>query len=348
MLPYQRPPLSKKYLLGQMDAEQLLLRPQAFYEENEITLLTNAKATQIDRSGQTVRVGGENIAYNKLALTTGSRAVRLPAAQGGELENVYTVRTLADIDRMNHQFVEGRRLLVVGGGYIGLEAAAVAAARGLKVTLIEKSERILQRVAAKQTSDFFRQLHQGHGVKILEGVGVETLEGDEKVQSAILEDGSTLEVDFAIIGIGIRPEVTLADEAGLQIENGIWTDENGRTSDPTIWAAGDCASFEYRGERIRLESVPHAVEHAECVAQNMLGANKTYVARPWFWSDQYNIKLQIAGLNHGYDSVVTQLGKREGSQSFWYYRKNELLAVDAINDPKAYMTGRKLIESADG
>ena len=234
-------------------------------------------------------------------------------------------------------------VLIVGGGYIGLEAAAVAAKKGLKVTLIEMAPRILQRVACEATSDYFRALHRGHGVDIRERTGLERLVGDSDVAGAILGDGTEIAADFVIIGMGILPGETLAEEAGLDIENGIRCDAQGRTSDPAIWAAGDCTSFPYRGGRIRLESVPNAIDQAEVVAENILGAGKEYIAKPWFWSDQYDVKLQIAGLNAGYDRVVTRLG--EGSASFWYYLGETLLAVDAANDPRGYMVGKRLIEA---
>jgi 3-phenylpropionate/trans-cinnamate dioxygenase ferredoxin reductase subunit len=232
----------------------------------------------------------------------------------------------------------------VGGGYIGLEAAAVCAKRGVKVTLVEMGDRILQRVAAPETSDYFRALHTAHGVKILESTGLQRLEGEAgQVTRAILSDGAAVEVDFVVVGTGITPGSQLAELAGLELDNGIKTDAQGRTSDAAIWSAGDCASFPYKGGRIRLESVPNAIDQAEVVAQNMMGANKDYVATPWFWSDQYDVKLQIAGLNTGYDSVVTRTGEGR-TASFWYYTGDQLVAVDAMNDPRAYMVGKRLID----
>ncbi|PTW99510.1 NAD(P)/FAD-dependent oxidoreductase [Pararhodobacter aggregans] len=341
--PYQRPPLSKKYLLGEMDIERLFLRTEAFYAEHDITLKLGAPVTAIDRAAKTVTVGDEVIAYEQLALTTGSDPRMLPAAIGGALGGVYGVRRLSDIDAMAHEFAPGRRLLVVGGGYIGLEAAAVAALKGLKVTLIEAAPRILGRVAAPETADFMRALHQRHGVEIREGLGLVRLTGEGHVTGADLADGSHIPVDFAIVGIGITPGQDLAEAAGLVIENGIRTDEEGRTSDPSIWAAGDCASFVYRGARIRLESVQNAIDQAEAVAANMLGAGKTYVPMPWFWSDQYDLKLQIAGLNTGYDRVVVR--EAGAARSHWYYRGETFLAVDAMNDPRGYMVGKRLLEA---
>ena len=336
--PYQRPPLSKGYLLGEMELERLYLRAPSFWEEQNVTLRLGAKVTAIDPAARTLSFDGETIGYDKLALTTGSVPRRLPAAIGGALGGVYTVRTLADVDAMAPEFRQGRRLLVIGGGYIGLEAAAVAAKLGLEVTLVEMAPRILQRVASPETSAWFRNVHGDHGVKILEGTGLERLLGEDRVSAARLSDGTELAVDFVIVGVGIAPATELAEAAGLAIDNGIRTDEQGRTSDPSIWAAGDCASFPYRGGRLRLESVGNAIDQAEVVAENMLGA-----AKPWFWSDQYDVKLQIAGLNTGYDRIVTRRGEGD-AVSFWYYQGDRLLALDAMNDSRAYMVGKRLIE----
>ena len=343
-LPYQRPPLSKAYLLGEMELERLFLRPESFYTDNNITLRLGQRVTGIDAKAKTVTLGDEVISYDELALTTGSDPRRLPAAIGGDLDGVHVVRDLAHVDDMSPWVTEGARALIVGGGYIGLEAAAVCAKRGVKVTLVEMADRILQRVAAPETSDYFRALHSDYGADIREGVGLDRLVGENgKVTGAVLTDGSELELDFVIVGVGIAPATQLAEMAGLTLDNGIKTDAHGRTSDPSIWAAGDCASFPHKGDRIRLESVPNAIDQAEVVAQNMLGAAKDYVATPWFWSDQYDVKLQIAGLNTGYDRVVTRKG--EGATvSFWYYKGDRLIAVDAMNDPRSYMVGKRLIE----
>lgn len=343
--PYQRPPLSKKYLTGETSREQLLLRPSDFYENNRIDLLTDRHVSAIDRDNKTITVEDGSLDYDELVLTTGSEPRRLPAAIGGDLEGVYVVRSLTHVDAMAPEFSEGRKALIVGGGYIGLEAAAVAAMRGLDVTLVEMGDRILQRVAAPQTSDYFRDLHVAHGVRIIEGIGLAELTGDKRVEGATLTNGTQLEVDFVIVGVGIEPKTELARQAGLQIDNGIKVDAYGRTSDPHIWAAGDCTSFPYRGGRIRVESVPNAIHQAECVASNLNGADREYVATPWFWSDQFAVKLQITGLGTGYNRVIVRPGKREGSVSHWYYHDDRLLAVDAMNDPIAYMVGKKLIDA---
>jgi 3-phenylpropionate/trans-cinnamate dioxygenase ferredoxin reductase subunit len=341
--PYQRPPLSKKYLLGEMDLERLFLRPEAFYGDKAITLRLGAPVEAVDATARTVTIGGEVLHWDQLAFTTGSHPRLLPAAIGGDLDGVYAVRTLADVDAMAPEFAPGRRVLIVGGGYIGLEAAAVAASKGLQVVLVEMADRILQRVAAPETSAYFRDLHARHGVDLREGTGLVRLTGDGRVDGAELTDGSRVEVDFVLVGVGITPASELAEAAGCVLDNGIRTDDFGRTSVDGIWAAGDCASFPYRGGRIRLESVGNAIDQAEIVARNMLGESIPYVAKPWFWSDQYDVKLQIAGLNTGYDDIVTRQG--DNAVSYWYYRGEELLAVDAMNDPRAYMIGKRLIEA---
>lgn len=343
--PYQRPPLSKAYLLGDMSAERLYLRPAEFYTDQQIDLRLNTRVVDIDTDAKTVTTPTETIPYDQLALCTGSSPRLLPASIGGTLEGVFAVRTLADVDRMAPEFSAGKRVLVIGGGYIGLEAAAVASKLGLQVTLVEMAERILQRVACPETSDFFRTLHTEHGVTIHEGIGLDRLQGEDRVQRAYLSDGSHIDIDFAIVGVGISPGSQLAETAGLELDNGIKVDSHGRTSDPAVWAAGDCASLPYNGKRIRLESVQNAIDQAETVAANILGATVDYAPKPWFWSDQYDVKLQIAGLNTGYDHVVTRQGDKPGTLSHWYFRGDQLLAVDAMSDARNYMIGKRLIEA---
>lgn len=343
--PYQRPPLSKKYLLGEMDEARLYLKPTEYYGEHGVRLLLGASCEGIDRSSRTVAVGGETIPYDDLVLATGSIPRKLPEAIGGALPGVHVVRTIADIKDMAPDFVPGAKVLVVGGGYIGLEAASAAVAKGLSVCVVEMAERILQRVAASETSDFIRNLHLSRGVELLESVGLTRLLGENGLTGALLSDGTELDLDMAIIGVGIVPSTGLAESAGLKLDNGIWTDANCRTADPAIWAAGDCASFPWKGKRIRLESVQNAIDQAECVAENIMGAEKEYHPTPWFWSDQYDAKLQIAGLCTGYDRVVVRPGRTDDSISHWYYRGSELLAVDAVNDSRAYMIGKRLLET---
>lgn len=341
--PYQRPPLSKAYLLGEMSQERLFLRPESFYADQKIDLRTDLHVDALDLETKTVRAGSEAIPYDALALTTGAQPRRLPALIGGALRNVHVVRNLADVTAMIPDFLPGRRVVIVGGGYIGLEAAAVAAKMGLAVTVLEMAPRILQRVAAPETSAAIRALHESHGVQILEGIGLDRLEGDTKVEAVRLSDGTQRAADFVIAGIGVLPETALAEDAGLSVENGIAVDRFGRTSDPHVWAAGDCASFPFRGTQMRLESVQNAIDQAERVAENMLGANKPYEPVPWFWSDQYDLKLQIAGLNTGYDRVVI---RQTEALSHWYFAGDRFLAVDALNDPRAFMVGKRLLEAA--
>ena len=343
--PYQRPPLSKKYLLGEMPVERLYLRPKAFYNDQNINLRLGQRVTAIDPENRTINLDEQVLNYDQLALTTGARPRALPAAVGGALPGVYLVRELQDVDAIALRFCRDARVLIIGGGYIGLEAAAVAVSKGLTVTLVEVADRILHRVAASETSDFFRALHRKHGVDIREGVGLDRITGTDRVHGAYLTDGTKLELDFVIVGVGVSPATAIAKAAGLELENGIKTNAFGQTSEPHIWAAGDCASLPYRGQRIRLESVQNAIDQAEVVALNMLGAEKPYAPRPWFWSDQYDVKLQIAGLSSGYDQVVTRHSEKPGAVSFWYYQAAQLLAVDAANDPRAYMIGKRLIEA---
>lgn len=340
--PYQRPPLSKKYLLGEMGLERLFLRPEAFWAEQRVDLHLGHPVQGIGRAARMVQLAGADLPYDALILATGSEPRRLPAAIGGDLPGVHVVRKLADIDRLAPEMVAGRRLVVVGGGYIGLEAAAVARKLGLEVTVIEAAPRILGRVAAPETADFIRALHLSHGVRIIEGMGLERLTGTGHLTGARLSDGREIAADLAVVGIGVTPGTALAEAAGLETSGGIVVDSHGRTSDPAIWAAGDCAALPFRGQSIRLESVQNAIDQAEAVAANILGADTAYDPKPWFWSDQYDLKLQIAGLNLGHDRVVVRPGP---APSHWYFAGDRLLAVDALGDARAYMIGKRLIEA---
>jgi 3-phenylpropionate/trans-cinnamate dioxygenase ferredoxin reductase subunit len=342
--PYQRPPLSKGYLLGDLTEERLHLRPQAFYDQKAIELRLGTEVEAIDRDRREAKLSdGSVLSYSHLVLATGSRPRLLPLNQGGDLDRVYYLRSIADIRKLAPEFVAGRRVVIVGGGYIGLEAAAVSAKLGLRVTLIESAPRILQRVASADTASFFRELHRSHDVEILEGAGLAHLAGREgRVTDAVLTDGRSLPADFVIVGIGIHPNVELAEMAGVDVENGIKVDAQCRATDPYILAAGDCASFPWKDRRIRLESVGNAVDQGEAVAKTIMGQPHEYRAEPWFWSDQFDCKLQIAGLSGDYDGAVTRRVS-DTSLSIWYYRGDDLLAVDAINQPAAYMVGKRLI-----
>lgn len=345
--PYQRPPLSKKYLLGEMSFDRLTFRPDAWFAENDVEVRLSTYVEEIDREKKTVRMqDGSVLDYETLALTTGASPRTLPASIGGELAGVYTVRDKRDADRLADEMKAGRRLLIIGGGYIGLEAAAVARHLGLEVTLIEMADRILARVASKQTADIMRAIHNERGVMIREKTGLVRLIGeDDKVRAAELSDGSVIDVDFVIVGIGVTPNDRLAQDCGLDVGNGIIVDEFARTSDPSIFAMGDCALLPWEDGRIRLESVQNAVDQAESVAATLAGGVEPYAPKPWFWSDQYDVKLQIAGFNLGYDETLVRPGAREGAVSIWYFRQGKLVAVDAVNDAKAYVTAKKMLET---
>ncbi|MGV1955219.1 NAD(P)/FAD-dependent oxidoreductase [Agrobacterium sp. 22-214-1] len=345
--PYQRPPLSKKYLLGEMSFDRLMFRPEEWYAENNVDIRLSTWVEEIDRVAKSLRMqDGSTLSYDRLVLATGAAPRLLPASIGGDLEGVLTVRDKRDADRLMEEMKPGRRLLVIGGGYIGLEAAAVARKLGLEVTLIEMADRILQRVAAKETADIMRGIHQAHGVSIREKTGLVRLVGmDGRVAAAELSDGSTLNVDFVIVGIGVTPNDRLARESGLDVGNGIVVDDHTRTSDNAIHAVGDCALLPWRGQHVRLESVQNAVDQAEAAAAVLTGAEVAYDPKPWFWSDQYDAKLQIAGFNLGYDETMRRQGAREGSWSVWYFRDGRFVAVDAVNDAKAYVAGKKLLDT---
>ena len=343
-LPYQRPPLSKKYMAGEMTLERLFLRPKEFYTEKNIELHIGKSALRIDPDQKIVEFNDGDLDYDHLVLATGSRPRDLPPYIGGKVKNLFTMRDLNDANSIGTFMKSGMRLLIVGGGYIGLEAAATARKFGVDVTLVEIEERILKRVAAKETSDFIRSLHISNGVNIKEAVGLGKLEiADDKVLSASLTDGSDINVDFVVVGIGITPNTELAEGANLKINNGILINDKCQTSVSNIYAAGDCTSFEYKDTLVRLESVGNAIDQATIVAQNIMKQNTNYIPKPWFWSDQYDLKLQIAGLNTGYDNVVVRKGKNK-QVSHWYFKGQSLLAVDALNDPRCYMIGKRLIE----
>jgi 3-phenylpropionate/trans-cinnamate dioxygenase ferredoxin reductase subunit len=330
-----------------MSFDRMLFRPDHWYADNNVEIRLSTWAEQIDRARkQVVMQDGSVLGYETLALATGATPRRLPPAVGGALEGVYLTRDKRDADNLAAEMRAGRRVLIIGGGYIGLEAAAVARHRGLEVTLIEMADRILQRVAAKETADIMREIHQAHDVVIREKTGLRHLVGrNGHVAAAELSDGTTIDVDFVIVGIGVAANDRLAKEAGLSVGNGIAVDSFARTSDPSIFAVGDCAELPWNGTRIRLESVQNAVEQAEAAAGIIAGKEEAYDPKPWFWSDQYDVKLQIAGFNLGYDETLLRAGVRPGSSSVWYFKQGCFIAVDAINDAKAYVTGKRLLEN---
>lgn len=345
-LPYHRPPLSKAYMSNKVSLDQILFRPADWYETNHIALKSGQRVETIDRETRTATLtDGEVLSYDHLVLATGARPRRLPAAIGGTLPNVFVMRDLADAHALMERMKEGARLVVVGGGYIGLEAASEAAKKGVTVTVVEAADRILKRVASEETADDVRSLHHAHGVRIFENASlVKIVEKDGHASGIELTDGSVIAADFVITGIGVTPDAALAEACGLDVSNGIVVDAHLRTSDPSIFAIGDCVSFPYKGMMIRLESVQNANDMGIAAAHNIMGANIEYKPVPWFWSDQFELKLQIAGLNMGYDHVITRPGLREGAKSHFYFRGEEFLAADCLNDGATYMVARRILE----
>lgn len=344
--PYQRPPLSKGYMSGKVTFEQVLLRPEDWYEPNRIELLKGARAEAVDRKDkEIILTDNRKISYDFLVFATGARPRRLPAEIGGHLPNVHVMRDHGDAVLLMEKMKEGQRLVVIGGGYIGLEAASEAAKKGVQVTVIEAADRILKRVASAETANDIRALHESHGVKILENAQLHEIhETNGLADGVILADDTVIPADFIITGIGVYPDTALAEAAGLTYNNGIVVNDRLETSDPAIYAIGDCANFPYRGTMIRLESVQNANDMGVIVAHNILGEARSYKPVPWFWSDQFELKLQIAGLNTGFDHVITRKGLREGAKSHFYFKGEEFLAADCLNDGAAYMVARKILE----
>ena len=343
-LPYNRPPLSKKFLSGELERERLLLRSPQFYEQHSVETRLGVRVTAIDRSAQRLRLSdGAELTYDKLLLCVGSRP-RMLEVPGYDLAGIHYLRTIADVDAIRADLPGARRLVVVGAGYIGLEAAASARHLGLDVTVVEMADRPMNRVVAPELSGFYTRRHEKEGVRIHCNTSVTAFLGDGHVRAVACGD-QEFPADLVIVGVGILPDVSLAAAAGIRCENGVWVDENCQTSDPNVYAAGDCTnhpSVRY-GRRVRLESVDNAVEQAKTAASNMCGRPARHAHVPWFWSDQYDVKLQIAGLSQGYDQAIVRGNPDTGSFALYYLASGELLAVDAVNSPRDFMTGRKWI-----
>lgn len=346
--PYQRPPLSKAYLKGELDMDRLLLRPASVYAEENITLLTALRAVWIDRANKRVRVeGGRELPYDALVLATGAKPRKLRLV-GADLAGVHLFRTAADVDALKPHFVRDAKLVVVGAGYIGLEAAAVARQLGLSVTVIETAVRPLARVTSPEVAGFFLDEHTRQGVRFVLGGQPALIKGRERVTGVALADGMEIAADIVIAGIGVNPDVSLAQQCGLTVENGVVTDAECRSSDPAIFAIGDCASrpMAHFDQRVcRLESVHNAVEGAKIVAAALAGGKPHTVEAPWFWSDQYDLKLQIAGLFQGYDHVVFRGVMADRAFAAFYYNGERLIAVDAVNRPAEYLGAKLLIQT---
>ena len=305
-LPYQRPPLSKKFLAGALSAERLYFKPESFYDHPDIQVHLSTRITAIDRENCAVTSdAGEVFAYDKLVLALGSRPRTLPLP-GTELAGIHYLRGIDDVLKIQNEIQDGHRLVIVGAGYIGLEVAAVTAQLGLDVTVVEMEDRVMSRVVSPQLSEFYQRQHLEHGVTLKLSTGTIGFSGIDKLQHVLLDNGEKLPADLAIIGVGIVPNVELAEAAGLKTENGIVVDDHCRTSESNIFAVGDCTFHPNKvlGRRLRLESVHNALEQAKTAASNICGENASYSQVPWFWSDQYDLKLQIVGLSQGYDEIV--------------------------------------------
>jgi 3-phenylpropionate/trans-cinnamate dioxygenase ferredoxin reductase subunit len=346
-LPYQRPPLSKKYLAGELARERLFVRPAAFYAEKGVTLAQGRRAEELDLAARKLRLDdGSAIGYDRLLLATGGRVRRLDVP-GVDLPGVHYLRTIADVDAIMAQLTPGARAVLVGAGYIGLEVAATLRQRGFDVTVLEALDRVLSRAVSAEVAAFYSECHRTAGVSIRCGAQVKAFRGSSRVTAVETTAGQTFDCDVAIVGIGIVPNVELARAAGLACDNGIVVDEFARTADPNVVAAGDCTNHPLPklGLRVRLESVPSAIHQAKVAAAALIGAPVAFSEVPWFWSDQYDLKLQIVGLSTGYDEVVLRGEPASRSFAAFYLAQGELLAVDAVNSPREFAAGKKLVAS---
>ena len=344
-LPYQRPPLSKKFLSGELPADRLPFRHQAFYDEHRIELKLGLKATRLDPAARRVFLSnGEEVVYDRLLLCLGAISRQL-TCPGADLPGVHYLRSIGDVPKIQEALKSGARAVIIGGGYIGLETAATARKMGCAATVLEMADRVMNRVVASNVSEYFAHEHRVQGVKIICNARVVRLEGTNRVERVVCADGTTYETDLLVVGVGALANMQLAADAGLACENGIVVDEYCRSSDPAIYAAGDCTyhpSLRFE-TRVRLESVDNAFEQAKTAALNILGRATMHDRVPWFWSDQFDNKLLIVGLSQGHDQQVTRGDPATRSFSVCYLKGGELLAVEAINHSKDYMAARKLI-----
>ena len=344
-IPYQRPPLSKQYLAGEHGLDRVYLRPEAFYRSKAIELRSGTHVAGIDVKAKVlVLEDASTLAYDKLLLATGSRVRKLDLP-GGALSGVHYLRNIADADNIKADMAPGRRVTIVGGGYIGLEVASVAVQAGLSVTVLEMEDRILKRVASAEMSAFYHALHTDAGVDIRTGASAQHFTGTERVEQVVCADGTEVPSDLVIVGVGVAPNIELAQSSGLACGNGILVDEHCATSVPDIYAAGDCTNHPnpILERRLRLESVPNAMEQSRIAAANMAGQDRVYASVPWFWSDQYDLKLQMVGFSTDGDSHVVR-GDPDARKFVVFYLKDDvLIAADAVNAPREFMTCRQLV-----
>ncbi len=344
-LPYQRPPLSKKFLAGELSAERLHIKPQNFYDDTRIHAHLETRVSEINRSAKTVSTdSGETFAYDTLILATGSRVRRLPV-EGDNLKGVHYLRNIADVEGIRGELQKGKHAVIVGAGYIGLEVAAVTRQLGLEVTLVEMEDRVMSRVVSPETSDFYQIEHRNQGVKLRLSTGVKAFHGESRVEAIETTDGELIPADFVVVGVGIIPNTELASAAGIETNDGIVVDDRCQTADPNIYAVGDCTLHpnSIYGRHLRLESVHNAVEQAKTAASNICGIETHYSQVPWFWSDQYDLKLQIAGLSAGYDDVVIRGNPVDRSFACLYLKDGRLIATDAVNSAREFVQSKALI-----
>lgn len=344
-VPYQRPPLSKKYLAGELERSRLYFKPPGFYEDPQVDLRLSTRVARLDTDARRAELeGGGDIDWDQCVIATGSRVLHLQVP-GADLPGIHYLRTIDDVDAIRARFVRGARLTVVGAGYIGLEVAAVAAAAGLEVTVLEMAERVMSRVVPPAVSDFYESEHRRHGVNLRLGQGVSGFDGDARVEAVTTAAGERVATDFVVAGIGIEPVTEIAAAAGLACDDGILVDEYCRTRVDGVYAIGDCTRHpnSIYGRQLRLESVQNALEQARTAAAGICGEPVAYNQVPWFWSDQYDLKLQIAGLSEGYDQIVTRGDPASRTFACFYLAEGRLLAVDAVNSPREFMLAKPLI-----
>jgi 3-phenylpropionate/trans-cinnamate dioxygenase ferredoxin reductase component len=348
-LPYMRPPLSKAFLAREIGADALIYKAAIAYEKAQVEMMLGVRVEEIDRSGKKLLLkGGPSLDYDKLVIATGGRARELPVP-GADLRNVLYLRTIADVELLQPLMEAGKRLVIVGAGYVGLEVAAVAVKRGLAVTVLEAAPRVLARVTAPDLSRFYERIHREAGVDIRTGVTVVGFTaGPDGASVGAVEcgDGESFAADFALIGIGLVPNTELAEHAGLIVDGGIVVDAESRTSDPDIYAIGDCALHAHHGflqQKIRIESVPNALEQARAVAASITGKPIPAATAPWFWSDQYGLKLQMVGLSDGYDELVIRGSMETSSFIAFYLREGQIIAADSVNRLGEFMAAKRLV-----
>ncbi len=342
--PYQRPPLSKQYLAGEQPIEKVYLRPEAFYASKNIELLKGVRVEAIDTEKQNVTTdAGNTLSYEHLILATGTRPRRL-SIPGADLQGVHYLRTIADVDGIREELGAGKKMVIVGGGYIGLEVAAVATEAGAQVTVLEMESRILQRVTTPQMSEFYHQLHTGRGIDIRVNTGATAFEGHGSIDTVVCGD-LRIAADLVVVGIGVVPNTEIAENAGITCNNGVVVDNRCRTSVPNVYAIGDCSNHpnELLDRRLRLESVPNAMEQARVTAANIVGNDKTYNSMPWFWSDQYELKLQMLGFSADGEETVQRGDMATNEFAVFYLKDGAIVAVDAVNCPKEFMAAKQLV-----